>query len=199
MRKHPICDPKNECERYQLLDKIYQDKFYNSIQVKYAYAMTGHKVQGNEYVDFTDRNGLDESSLRWTYTALSRAIKNVLVFNATSLFGNFDISNEFIGKKKNLEKEREMATKIEEYQFNDEKIARLVDKVEEISEKQYFVLIYLSDVENNNYVMQAYYNSRKFWTKATLRSKVEIAEKLESIGTEFRKINPNFRGSADNE
>lgn len=218
LRKHPICDPKNECERYQLLDKIYQDKFYNSIQVKYAYAMTGHKVQGNEwndvYVDFTDRNGLDESSLRWTYTALSRAIKNVLVFNATSLFGNFDISNEFIGKKKNLEKEREMATKIEEYQFNDEKIARLVDKVEEISEnnglvvtniddrnfeKQYFVLIYLSDVENNNYVMQAYYNSRKFWTKATLRSKVEIAEKLESIGTEFRKINPNFRGSADNE
>lgn len=218
LRKHPICDPKNECERYQLLDKIYQDKFYNSIQVKYAYAMTGHKVQGNEwndvYVDFTDRNGLDESSLRWTYTALSRAIKNVLVFNATSLFGNFDISNEFIGKKKNLEKEREMATKIEEYQFNDEKIARLVDKVEEISEnnglvvtniddrnfeKQYFVLIYLSDVENNNYVMQAYYNSRKFWTKATLRSKVEIADKLELIGAEFKKINPNFRGSADNE
>ena len=102
MRKYPICDPKNECERYQLLDKIYQDKFYNSIQVKYAYAMTGHKVQGNEwndvYIDFTDRNGLDEASLRWTYTALSRAIKNVLVFNATSLFGNFDISNEFIGK-----------------------------------------------------------------------------------------------------
>ncbi|MDF4201156.1 ATP-binding domain-containing protein, partial [Bacillus subtilis] len=201
LRKHPICDPKNECERYQLLDKIYQDKFYNSIQVKYAYAMTGHKVQGNEwndvYVDFTDRNGLDEASLRWTYTALSRAIKNVLVFNATSLFGNFDISNEFIGKKKNLEKERETATKIEEYQFNDEKITRLVDKVEEISEnnslvvtniddrnfeKQYFVLIYLSDVENNNYVMQAYYNSRKFWTKATLRSKVEIADKLELIG-----------------
>ena len=107
-----------------------------------------------------------------------------------------------------------MATKIEEYQFNDEKIARLVDKVEEISEnnglvvtniddrnfeKQYFVLIYLSDVENNNYVMQVYYNSRKFWTKATLRSKVEIADKLELIGAEFKKINPNFRGSADNE
>lgn len=42
-------------------------------------------------------------------------------------------------------------------------------------------------------------NSRKFWTKATLRSKVEIADKLELIGAEFKKINPNFRGSADNE
>ena len=48
-------------------------------------------------------------------------------------------------------------------------------------------------------LMQAYYNSRKFWTKATLRSKVEIADKLELIGAEFKKINPNFRGSADNE
>lgn len=60
-------------------------------------------------------------------------------------------------------------------------------------------MIYLSDVKNNNYVMQAYYNSRKFWTKATLRSKLEIADKLELIGAEFKKINPNFRGSADNE
>ena len=40
---------------------------------------------------------------------------------------------------------------------------------------------------------------RKFWTKATLRSKLEIADKLELIGAEFKKINPNFRGSADNE
>src|SRR5699024_12849949 len=104
----------------------YKYKIYNRNNMKYAYAMTSHKVQGNEwndvYVDFTDRNGLDKSSFRWSYTALSRAIKNVLVFNATSLFGNFDISNEFIGKKKNHEKEIETENKIEEYKFNVEKI-----------------------------------------------------------------------------
>lgn len=64
---------------------IQSDAYYNAIRAKYGYAVTGHKCQGGEwgkvFVDYTDRTGLDDDSLRWAYTATTRAQKTLYVSN----------------------------------------------------------------------------------------------------------------------
>lgn len=58
-------------------ETIMQDPYFNAVQVKYGYAITGHKSQGGEwktaYVDYTGRAGLSNDSLRWAYTVTTRA------------------------------------------------------------------------------------------------------------------------------
>lgn len=65
----------NNEEAYK--DALMQDPYFNALQVKYGYAITGHKSQGGEwktaYVDYTGRTGLNDDSLRWIYTATTRA------------------------------------------------------------------------------------------------------------------------------
>ncbi len=68
------------CNRKELLaDALLKDAYFNALQVKYGYAITGHKSQGGEwdtvFVDYTGRTGLDNDSLRWSYTATTRASK----------------------------------------------------------------------------------------------------------------------------
>lgn len=68
-------DPKRDSEAFR--DFMVSDEFYNALLVKYGYAFTCHKAQGSEWesaiVDFTRRTGLDSDSLRWKYTAVTRA------------------------------------------------------------------------------------------------------------------------------
>lgn len=68
----------------EFANALREDRFYNAIRGKYGYAVTGHKCQGGEwkkvFVDYTGRTGLDEDSLRWNYTATTRA-KETLYFS----------------------------------------------------------------------------------------------------------------------
>ena len=67
--------------------KIKEDKFFNALQIKFAYAITCHKSQGgqweNVFVDlgYFNENMLDKSYLRWLYTALTRASKKLYLIN----------------------------------------------------------------------------------------------------------------------
>ncbi len=58
-------------------EALKNDPYFNAVQVKYGYAITGHKSQGGEwdtvYVDYSGRTGLNDDSLRWSYTATTRA------------------------------------------------------------------------------------------------------------------------------
>lgn len=60
-------------------EALREDPFFNAVQVKYGYAITGHKSQGGEwetaYVDYSGRTGLNDDSLKWAYTATTRAGK----------------------------------------------------------------------------------------------------------------------------
>ena len=71
--------------RDQFLVALHRDPYFNAIQVKYGYAITCHKAQGGEWdnviVDFTSRNGLDTESLRWKYTAITRATRHLMIAN----------------------------------------------------------------------------------------------------------------------
>lgn len=69
----------------QFLAALHRDPYFNAIQVKYGYAITCHKAQGGEWnnviVDFTGRSGLDTESLRWAYTAITRATHHLMIAN----------------------------------------------------------------------------------------------------------------------
>ena len=69
------------------LGKIREDKFFNALQVKFAYAITCHKAQGGQwshiYVDqgyMTDEM-LTPDYIHWLYTAFTRASEKLYLVN----------------------------------------------------------------------------------------------------------------------
>jgi ATP-dependent exoDNAse (exonuclease V) alpha subunit len=71
-------DYAHERDRQKRLAAIKNDKYFNALQIKFAYAMTCHKTQGGQWpVVFVEQpylpDGEDISYLRWLYTALTRA------------------------------------------------------------------------------------------------------------------------------
>lgn len=66
------------------------DPYFNALRAKYGYSITCHKAQGSEwdtvFVDFQGRVGLNNDSLRWAYTAITRARNTCCTIHAP----NFD-------------------------------------------------------------------------------------------------------------
>ena len=105
-------------------DALMSDLYYTAIKAKYGYAVTGHKCQGGEwgkvFVDYTDRTGLNDDSLRWAYTATTRAQKTLYVTNLPHVtpFDKFRI--EPIQKCKNMLPECRVIGDVGPTPFHDE-------------------------------------------------------------------------------
>ena len=79
--------PELQHSRRKLIETIYESPYYNALQVRFAYAITGHKSQGGQWARvFIDPYKGGEESLegeearsyyRWLYTALTRAREKV--------------------------------------------------------------------------------------------------------------------------
>jgi AAA domain/UvrD-like helicase C-terminal domain len=81
-KRHPDLPPKSP----EFRRAICNDPYFNALQVKYGYAMTCHKAQGGEWdtviVDFQSNAGVRNASFfRWAYTAITRAVKKLVVVN----------------------------------------------------------------------------------------------------------------------
>lgn len=69
------------------LKKIKEDKYYNALQIKFAYAATCHKAQGGQwahvYVDqgYMTDDMLNGDYLHWLYTAFTRATEQLYLVN----------------------------------------------------------------------------------------------------------------------
>jgi exodeoxyribonuclease-5 len=69
------------------IKKIYENEYFNALQVKFAYAVTCHKAQGGQwkkvYVDVgqVPQEQIDKNYYRWFYTALTRASEQVVLVN----------------------------------------------------------------------------------------------------------------------
>tara|TARA_S200000501_G_scaffold187545_1_gene176394 strand:+ start:2349 stop:3755 length:1407 start_codon:yes stop_codon:yes gene_type:complete len=75
-------DYMNIKTKYKRHMGVKNNKFFNALQVKFAYSFTCHKSQGGQwssiFIEFPFLpNGMDEDFLRWLYTAITRA-KNKL-------------------------------------------------------------------------------------------------------------------------
>jgi len=69
------------------IKKIKEDPHFNALQVKYAYAITGHKAQGGQWKNvFLDQGYMSTDYLsteyfRWLYTAFTRATEHLYLVN----------------------------------------------------------------------------------------------------------------------
>lgn len=68
-------------------DAIRNDRYFNALQIKFAYGLTCHKAQGGQWKHvYVDQGYLDESKLdveyyRWLYTAITRATEQLYLVN----------------------------------------------------------------------------------------------------------------------
>ena len=82
-------DYVDEKSRFKQLLKVKANKFFNALQVKYAYAITCHKSQGGQWESvFIEKpylpEGQNKEYLRWLYTAVTRSTKNLYLTGFTS-------------------------------------------------------------------------------------------------------------------
>ena len=69
------------------LKKVFENQYWNSLQVKYAYAITTHKAQGGQwkvvFIDFVGKSPEmnDQAFLKWLYTSVTRATEKVCLVN----------------------------------------------------------------------------------------------------------------------
>ncbi|MCH7400892.1 ATP-dependent RecD-like DNA helicase [Belliella kenyensis] len=82
-------DIANKAERMELIKK---DPYLSALQIKFAYALTCHKSQGGQwdavFVDqgFLTEEQVDKEYMRWLYTAVTRAKKELFMVNFHSNF-----------------------------------------------------------------------------------------------------------------
>ncbi len=86
-------DYEHITNKRERLNAIKEDPYYNALQIKFAYAVTCHKAQGGQWdAVFVDQGYLtdemiDLDFLRWLYTAVTRAKKELFLVNfAQTLF-----------------------------------------------------------------------------------------------------------------
>lgn len=75
--------------RKQMKEFLRNDPYLNALQIKFAYAFTCHKAQGGQWSTvFIDHGYMnaekDNEYLRWIYTALTRASKELYLMNFPS-------------------------------------------------------------------------------------------------------------------
>ncbi|MGS0526954.1 ATP-dependent DNA helicase [Zobellia nedashkovskayae] len=75
-------DFANESSKYKKFLGVKSNKYFNALQVKFSYAITCHKSQGGQWnTVFVEQpylpNGVDKEYLRWLYTAVTRAKKQL--------------------------------------------------------------------------------------------------------------------------
>jgi exodeoxyribonuclease-5 len=74
------------------MQKVKENKHFNALQVKFAWALTCHKSQGGQWKAVFIEQGylkdgtIDREYLRWLYTALTRATEKVYLVNFDKKF-----------------------------------------------------------------------------------------------------------------
>ncbi len=76
----------------QFWQEMQKNEFYNALQVKFAYAITGHKSQGGSwdhvYIDqgYITEEMITKEYYQWLYTAITRAKEKVFLVNFSKFF-----------------------------------------------------------------------------------------------------------------
>lgn len=81
---------------------IKKDPFLNALQIKFAYALTCHKSQGGQwdavFVDqgYLTEERIDKEYIRWLYTGVTRATRELYMvnFHKNFLLGDFSLQSE---------------------------------------------------------------------------------------------------------
>lgn len=82
--------------------KMRTNPYLNAVQIKFAYALTGHKTQGGQWTNtcidinyFSDEQ-LNKETFRWLYTAITRTTGNVYLIDFPDIFFTEDPTKAFL-------------------------------------------------------------------------------------------------------
>jgi exodeoxyribonuclease-5 len=87
-----LADYQHIKSRKNQYEAVRNDKWFNALQIKFAYAVTCHKAQGGQwervFIDqgMFNRNEITIDYLRWFYTALTRSTEMVYLVNFSDNF-----------------------------------------------------------------------------------------------------------------
>lgn len=89
-------DYMHEKSKYKRFLGVKNNRYFNALQVKFSYAITCHKSQGGQWdTVFVEQpylhNGVDKEYLRWLYTAVTRAKRQLYLIGFKD---NFFVGNE---------------------------------------------------------------------------------------------------------
>lgn len=82
-------DIRSKAKRYK---KVFNDPYFNALQIKFAYAVTAHKSQGGQWpVVFLEQPYIRDvlpslEELRWLYTGITRSSSRLFLVNFSSQF-----------------------------------------------------------------------------------------------------------------
>ncbi len=84
-------DYADEKSKYKKFLGVKSNKYFNALQVKFSYAITCHKSQGGQWdTVFVEQpylpDGVDKDYLRWLYTAITRAKRQLYLIGFTDDF-----------------------------------------------------------------------------------------------------------------
>ena len=84
-------DYAEEKSNYKRFLAVKNNKFFNALQVKFAYALTCHKSQGGQWSRvFVEQpylpDGIDRDYMRWLYTAVTRASEKLYLIGFPGTF-----------------------------------------------------------------------------------------------------------------
>lgn len=81
-----IRNPKLKAGTKEFKDALRSDKYFNSLRIKFGYAVTCHKAQGGEWMNTflnckTSMGYFNSSYFRWLYTGITRAKENLFTLD----------------------------------------------------------------------------------------------------------------------
>lgn len=81
-----VRNPKLKAGTKEFRDALQSDKYFNSLRIKFGYAVTCHKAQGGEWTNTflnckTSMGYFNSSYFRWLYTGITRAKQNLFTLD----------------------------------------------------------------------------------------------------------------------
>jgi tRNA A37 threonylcarbamoyladenosine biosynthesis protein TsaE len=106
--------PKLKSDSEEFKQALKSDRYFNSLKIKFGYALTCHKAQGSEwnnvFVDFERPQGkLTKDYFRWAYTAITRASRRIYGISTPDI----SVLDEIIGGSEEDRFRSELKSKIE--------------------------------------------------------------------------------------
>jgi hypothetical protein len=191
-KRHPHLKPGTE----EFKRAIKKDKYFNALQIKFAYAITCHKSQGGEwqnvFVDLQGRNKLNRENLRWTYTAITRSKQNLYLCNPIvqniltpqkMTFKNLPLQNKKSVKANILESSVNTAPAIpdslQQASYKSQKIYQRLRPylpnalVVRNSTSRPYQEIYHVNLHNTSFKIIVFYNQHNFISRVKFNKKIE--------------------------
>jgi len=192
-----------------------EDPFFNALQVKYGYAITGHKSQGGEwenvFVDFDGRVGISKDVLRWNYTAITRASEKLYVLHPPKLeqvdFSKVkEVNIGSISKVKinfyehidvpttPFHNEHSRKCKRIKYLEIEEILKELGYKIEQVISRDYLEKYYIKS-NNKSYIIEMTHNASGVFTSFKSNIVDDETENILKLISEPRQLNFEYKYS----